>query len=89
MPRPGLSEQPSNSSANPARAALVLLTYRNIGIDKRGAALTRGGGSAMRLERRIARTRRNFLGALAGDDQRAAVEEARLIPDRGREDVDL
>lgn len=38
MPRPGLSEQPSSSSANPARAALVLLTYRNIGIDKRGAS---------------------------------------------------
>jgi len=38
MPRPGLSEQPSNSSANPARAALVLLTYRNVGIDKRGAS---------------------------------------------------
>ncbi len=38
MPRPGLSEQPSSSSANPARAALVLLTYRNVGIDKRGAS---------------------------------------------------
>ncbi|MDG6745547.1 hypothetical protein QCF01_14240, partial [Staphylococcus aureus] len=33
-----LSEQPSSSSANPARAALVLLTYRNVGIDKRGAS---------------------------------------------------
>ena len=50
---------------------------------------TREGGGAMRLERRIARTRRTFLGALAGDDQRAAIEEARLFPDRGREDVDL
>ena len=45
-------------------------------------------GGAMRLELRIARTRGTF-SALAGDDERAAVEEAWLVPDRGREDVDL
>src|SRR3546814_4049014 len=37
----------------------------------------------------LARGRRAFLGALAGDDQRAAAMESRLIADRGREDVDL
>lgn len=51
MPRPGLSEQPSSSSANPARAALVLLTYRNIAIDKRVPAallhLSPNGSSAL------------------------------------------
>lgn len=49
----------------------------------------REGGRAVRLERGVARARRAFLGALTGDDQRAAIEEARLIADRGREDVDL
>ena len=50
---------------------------------------TREGGGAMRLERRIARTPGTFVGTLAGDGERATVEEARLVPDRGREDVDL
>ena len=46
-------------------------------------------GRAVRREHSVACARRAFLSALAGNDERAAVLETRLIADRGSEDVNL